>query len=158
MGRKRKPNAIRRAQGNPSKRQLPDEKDEIRTANGPGEPPHWLYPEAKIVWNQILDETKHLNLYQSLDRHHLAIFCQAVARNARAEQKLIATCEIVRQGSQPIPNPWLGIINKTADQVVKLGSELGLSPSSRARFSATAKANTPPTSPENANSLEEFNE
>lgn len=76
-----------------------------------------------------------LGLLTSIDETLLALLCQAVADFAEARGKLAEQGKIIMSpNGYPIINPWQSLSNKAYEQIVKVASEFGLSPSSRTRL------------------------
>lgn len=77
-----------------------------------------------------------MGLLSEVDRAALTGYCVAWGRLAEAEAKLRDEKQplvLVALGSgYPIQNPWVAIANKAMEQLIKFGSEFGMSPSSRA--------------------------
>lgn len=65
-GRKPKPTAVKKLEGNPGKRKL-NTKEPV-PAKGMPDCPEWLLPEAKKEWERLADPYKY-----SVSRHYLRI-------------------------------------------------------------------------------------
>jgi P27 family predicted phage terminase small subunit len=141
-GRKPVPTALRLIQGNPGNRPFnlnePEPVPAIPTC------PSHLCPSAKAEWKRVAREMKHLGMLSMLDRAVLAGYCQAYGRWVEAERKLQEMPMILKMPSGYIQqNPWLTIANKQIELMMKFGSELGLSPTTRSRVSTTRSASRP---------------
>jgi P27 family predicted phage terminase small subunit len=76
----------------------------------------------------------------------LALYCQAWARWVEAERSLEKYGVMVKSPNGfPMQSPYLAVANKAMEQMTKLLTEFGMSPSSRAR---AAVAPQPPEQPE----------
>jgi phage terminase small subunit len=136
MGRKRTPTALAALHGNPSKIRLPDA--EPVPTGALEEPPEWLTREQAESWRYALAHAPP-GLLRRLDRGMLTIWVVAEATHQRAVRLLEKRCGsdlMTTQGEQEIPSMYLSVINKQALLMIKVASELGFSPSARARVYA----------------------
>ena len=131
-GRKRKPTALKRRQGNPGKRAL-NNKEPRMDPQIPSCPPH-LKGEARREWNRTAELLRRIGLITLLDRAVLSAYCTAYADYVQACEQLNKSSAVIKgeEGGQ-YQNPWVAIKKRSMDQIVKIGSELGLTPSSRGR-------------------------
>jgi P27 family predicted phage terminase small subunit len=68
------------------------------------------------------------------DTSALELMCQVYGRMREAEEEVASEGMVVTTTSgNVIQNPYLGIVNRSADQLAKLYSEFGMTPSSRSR-------------------------
>lgn len=147
-GRKPKPTALREFEGNPGKRPL-----NKREPQPGGIPtcPSGLDPEAKKEWRRVSRELISTGVLTSVDRAILAAYCKAwslwhqatkefeeLRQKAAAEGK--SNLLFRTKTGYVAQHPLIGTINSAAEQIRKLGSELGLTPSSRARLSVEPQA------------------
>jgi P27 family predicted phage terminase small subunit len=141
-GRKPTPTALRLVQGNPGNRPLNHNEPEPEAVM-PTCPSH-LCPSAKAEWRRIGRQMQNLGMISLLDRAVLAGYCQAYGRWVEAERKLHEMPMLLKMPSGYIQhNPWLTIANKQLELMLKFGSELGLSPSTRSRVSVTTSKKRP---------------
>lgn len=137
-GRPKKPTALRKLEGNPSKRPYP--KNEPQPDLSIPDCPDWLLPEAKEEWERVAPQLNKLGLLTQLDRTALAAYCQSYAKWAEAERWLKEHGPVY-----PILNedgsvrylqqaPQVGIANQCLKQIRAFCSEFGLSPASRCRI------------------------
>lgn len=82
-GRKPKPLEVRRREGNPGRRPLPEDAPEPSAAI-PNCPPH-VQGEARREWHRIGVELVRLGLVARIDKAALAIYCQLWQRWIEAE-------------------------------------------------------------------------
>lgn len=138
-GRKPKPTALRRANGNPGKRAYnPDEP--LPPGTMPDCPPH-LSDEARDEWNRLAGTLHRIGILTFVDRGALAAYCQAWGRWVEAEEKLRELPAMVRTPSGHIQqNPWLSIANKQLEIMGRYMGELGITPSARSRVAAVRAA------------------
>jgi P27 family predicted phage terminase small subunit len=143
-GRKPKPTILKVIEGNPGKRDLPDDPVEPLSALPPA--PENLSPVAKEVWQRIGQELFTLRILTSLDLEVFEPFCEAVAtfRAARDELRRLAALPDIEskigrhlmlrtKNGNWVQTPLIGTMNCASDKIRVLAAELGLTPSSRAR-------------------------
>ena len=130
-GRKPKPTAIRKLQGNPSKR--PINKAEPQSQKK-AVMPEWLSEAAKSQWSVMSPKLEAAGLLTDLDEATLALYCEAFSRFRQASDALTREGTVTKAANGMLmQSPWLAIANKAHDQMVKLLIEFGMSPSSRSR-------------------------
>ena len=135
-GRKPKPTAVKKLEGNPGKRKLNTK--EPAPAKGMPDCPEWLLPEAKKEWERLADLMNQMGVLTEVDMAAFAGYCQAYARWKEAEEFITQHGTIVKTPSgywQQVPQvsiaqTYLKIMNKFAEQ-------FGLTPSSRSRIIAS---------------------
>ncbi len=143
-GRKPKPTALKKAEGNPGKRKLNER--EPKPAAGVGSPPVWLDDFAKTVWRRVVKELEAVGMLTRVDRDSLGCYCQAVSSLKTAREE-IAKDGITIQGLHgPVKNPACAVEKDAMTAIRQFGSEFGLTPASRARL----------TTPENKTETDEF--
>lgn len=127
-----KPTNLKILQGNPGKRQL--NKDEPRFPTGAEllKPPAYLSKYAKKEWKRIAPLLLKNNLLTEADISMLAAYCQAYHKWIENE-KLIRTYgyTTVTDKGNIVQRPEVSIANKSMDEMIKVGKEFGLTPSSR---------------------------
>ena len=143
-GRKPKPTAVKKLAGNPGKRPL--------NANEPRPPipestpyaPRHLNREAKKEWRRLTGILMDLGLYTEIDRAALAMYCQAWGRWVAAERHLAVEGEMLTsQNGYVYQNPWRHEANKAQDQMRRMMTEFGMTPSSRSRFNLPGEQEGP---------------
>ena len=85
-GRKPKPTAIKKLEGNPGKRKL-NTKEPI-PAKGMPECPEWLLPEAKREWERLADLMNQMGVLTEVDMAAFAAYCQSYARWKEAQEHI----------------------------------------------------------------------
>lgn len=137
-GRKPKPTALKRLQGNAGKRKLKDipQFGELQNV----EPPEWLTPLAVKMWQTVMPELLSIKVLTIADIHNVEAFCMAYARWREAEDILTERGLVIEtpMGSL-IKNPAATIVAEAKKQMVQFGSLLGLDPSSRERLTGSAQ-------------------
>ncbi|HQY89613.1 MAG TPA: phage terminase small subunit P27 family, partial [Tepidisphaeraceae bacterium] len=103
--------------------------------NLPLDPPEYLNTEAARKWRQLEPYLSNLLIAGRIDTDVLAQYCVVYARWREAEMKVEETGGLVvgMPNGYPGPNPYLSIVDKTLDQLHKIGQQLGLTPASRTR-------------------------
>ena len=139
-GRKPKPTALRRHEGNPGKRGF-NADEPVPPPGCPDCPPHLSRP-AQEEWDRLGPELARMGVLTLADRAAFAAYCQAWARWVEAEERLKTLPAMVRTPNGHVQqNPWLAVANKQLELMGRYMTELGLTPASRSRI-------TVPPSPE----------
>lgn len=132
-GRKPKPTAVKKREGNNGGRKL--NRKEPKTVQGSFVPPAWLTGRALAEWKRIVPILKSMGTFSDSDRTALEIYCKAYQRWRQAEEAIDKTGLVMRSPSGYIQQaPHVGLARKYADQVARLAAEFGLTPSSRSRI------------------------
>jgi P27 family predicted phage terminase small subunit len=124
-GRKRKPTALRLLDGKHSERTnhdepIPDERELIA--------PDWLDTAARSKWDELVGIC---HWFTAADADMLAVYCDAWSHYLAAQR--IATAPVLKtEDGRIIKNPALTALKEAWAQLRSSGSELGLSPASRA--------------------------
>jgi len=138
-GRKPTPTHLRILRGNPGKRPL-NEREAKPLAAIPDPPAH-LTVSALEEWNRIAPLLLEQGLLTNLDRAGLAAYCVAYGRWAEAEERVRKLGVLVKSPNGfPVHSPYLAVANRAMEQMQKMLTEFGMSPSSRSR----ARAETQP--------------
>lgn len=134
-GRKPKPTAVKRLEGNPGKRPL-NRFEPVPESIAP-ECPDWLTQEAKEEWHRLVDKMVNLGTLTEMDMAAFAGYCQSYARWKEAEEFIEKHGTIVKTPSgywQQVPQ--VSIAQTNLKIMLKFCSEFGLTPSSRSRMIA----------------------
>lgn len=134
-GRKPKPTAVKKLEGNPGKRKL-NTKEPV-PAKGMPDCPEWLLPEAKKEWERLADLMNQMGILTEVDMAAFAAYCQSYARWKEAQEHIDSegsTFETDKGYQQQ--TPWVGIANTNQKLMLQAASEFGLTPSSRSRIVA----------------------
>jgi P27 family predicted phage terminase small subunit len=137
QGRRPKPTAIKELEGNPGKRTL--NKSEPKPGRLSRAPvcPAFLKGLARAQWNKMAPELARLGVLTKIDLDALARYCLIYQRWREAEievKRLGVVCKTVK--GNLVQNPWLSVANRSNEQLNKLATEFGLTPSSRSKVSA----------------------
>jgi len=134
-GRKPKPTALKRLNGNPGKRAL-NHAEPQPPPGLPDCPPH-LSEVAREEWHRLAQALHDMGVLTIADRAALAAYCQAYGRWVEAEEKMKATPPMVRTPSGYVQqSPWMSVANKQLELMGRYMTELGLTPASRSRIIA----------------------
>ena len=139
-GPKPKPTAMKRAQGNPGRRPLPENEPEPTT--GIPEPPPHLSGYALDEWNHQSAELDRMGVLTRIDGAALAAYCTSYGRWVEAELKLQEQGDVIedKKGNPTKRNPWLIVAHQAHDKMIKVAAEFGLTPSSRTRIKVVPQA------------------
>ena len=134
-GRKPKPTALKRAQGNPGKRAL--NHAEPQPPDGMPSCPVHLSDVAREEWDRVAQVLHDMGVFTVVDRAGLAAYCQAYGRWVEAEEKLAQGPALIKSPSGHVQqSPWMGIANKQLELMGRYMAEFGMTPASRTRVAA----------------------
>ncbi len=136
-GRKPKPTALKKLEGNPGKRKLNTK--EPMLGKGMPECPKWLLPEAKKEWDRLCVKLSEMGVLTEIDMAALAAYCQLYARWKEAQEHIDfegSTFETEKGYQQQ--TPWVGIANTNQKLMMQAASEFGLTPSASSRIMAAS--------------------
>jgi P27 family predicted phage terminase small subunit len=134
-GRRPKPTAIRRIEGNRGKRAW--NHDEPQPPDGIPRCPAYLAPVARTEWRRVARALYDMGVLTTLDRAALAAYAQSYAKWVEAEQKLKETPPLLKTPSGYVQqSPWIGIANKQLELMGRYMTELGMTPAARSRVAA----------------------
>ena len=131
-GRRPKPTALKEMEGNPGKRPLnsrePSPLGDLYAA------PEWMTESQREGWAYAITHAPY-GLLKQLDRSILAIWVVAEDLHREAAEKIDQYGLLTKSPNAglPLQSPYLAILNKQAQIMLKAGAELGFSPSSRTR-------------------------
>jgi len=95
-------------------------------------PPIDLRPEARAVWERVVDALGHTGVLTSADKDILRLYSEAFARYLDAEAMLAKTGPLLKgRDGNFVKNPLHQIVRDNADAVKKYARELGLTPAAR---------------------------
>jgi P27 family predicted phage terminase small subunit len=99
---------------------------------GPLTAPEDLRPEARVVWERVIDAIGHTGVLTSADKDLLRLYCETLVRYTEAEGMLSKTGPLIRgRDGNLVKNPLHQIVRDNADSVKKYARELGLTPAAR---------------------------
>ncbi len=133
-GRKPKPSAIRRRDGNPGKRGY-NQAEPVPPEGVPTCPEH-LSPVAQEEWHRLAQTLHDMGVFTTVDRAALAAYAQCYGRWVEAEERLRETPTLFKTPSGYVQqSPWLGISNRQLELMGRYMTELGMTPAARSRIS-----------------------
>ena len=137
-GRKPKPTALKKLEGNPGKRPLNDleplpQVTMLRC-------PNWLETEAKKEWRRLAPVLISAGILTSADAVPFAGYCQAYARWREAEEQVSRLGMVYKEKDteRVRPNPYIAIARAAFAEVKSLAAEFGLTPANRTAIIANA--------------------
>jgi P27 family predicted phage terminase small subunit len=137
-GRKKTSAKILQLRGNPGRRRINDAEPKPET--GVPKKPDFLTETAKKYWNYHAKRLDKAGILSRVDLGILAAYCTAVATLDKAEKMLAEhgyTQTTLQSGEKK--SPWVLIAKEARDQIRSIGSELGVTASSRARIKVETK-------------------
>ena len=134
-GRKPKPSALKRLEGNPGKRPL-NELEPVPPVMELCCPEHML-PEAKNEWKRLAPILMSMGLLTAADAVPFEGYCTAYARWLEAQEEITRHGSIYKDSEGRIrPNPYIAIANQQMREIKSLAAEFGLTPSNRSAMIA----------------------
>jgi P27 family predicted phage terminase small subunit len=137
-GRRPQPTAIKLLRGNPGKRRLNDREPTIDRADPSFDnPPAELAGDlaASTEWKRVAPLLRAAGLVSQSERSALTALCQQWSRYLAAHAQIIELGMVLTVSKRKIPiqNPYLSVADRALSHCHRLWSELGLTPSGRAR-------------------------
>jgi len=132
-GRKPKPTALKKLEGNPGKRPLNENEPKPKIAISGC--PDWLDNEAKEEWERMGSILQNMGILTEIDTTAFAGYCQAYARWKEAEKFLSqygSTFKTPNGYLQQVPQ--VSIAQTNLKLVLKFCEQFGLTPSARSRI------------------------
>jgi P27 family predicted phage terminase small subunit len=121
----------------PGKRPL--NTDEPRPEVAIPECPIELGPLARREWDRLAAELATLRILTNLNRAALVAYCGAYAMWAEATEAIQKYGTMVKAPSgYPQQSPYVAIVNRQAEIMIRIASEFGFTPASRGRISTPA--------------------
>jgi P27 family predicted phage terminase small subunit len=87
-GRKPKPTAVKKLEGNPGKRKLNNK--ELDPQKRMPACPDWLMPEAKKEWERLAELMNQMDVLTEADMAAFAAYCQSYVRWKEAQEHIIS--------------------------------------------------------------------
>lgn len=130
-GRKPKPSVVKKLEGNRGRRPL-NKREPKPSAPLTLSPPDWLQPVALEYWRRLAPRLQKIGLLTELDIDLLAMLCDAWQRkhDARKTIEEVGAYHFTESGFV-VAHPALAQEHKATEQIRKLNSDLGLTPSAR---------------------------
>ena len=134
-GRKPKPTALKKLEGNPGKRPL--NTMEPTPPNVSIHCPQYLLPDARKEWKRLAPILIQMGLLTAADVVPFAAYCTAFARWKEAEEEISRHGSIYKDDDGRIrPNPFIAIANQQMREIKSFAADFGLTPSNRAAMIA----------------------
>ena len=144
MSARKKPTEIKKLEGNPGRRPLPDSEPEYAPVMVDAEPPEVLTTEAgRKLWRGLLPALASIGVLQETDLQTMTRYCRTWGRYVEVERLI----DDMDSGGHPvhkylqttvnmniIQNPLIGVSNRCSDMLLKLEAEMGLTPAARSRI------------------------
>ena len=103
--------------------------------------PKELPPLAVEEWNRIVGELTVLGVLSRFDRGPLAIYCGAYAAWAVAFEAMQKYGMMIKSPTgYPVQSPYMAIMNRQAEIMLRIASEFGFTPASRSRNFSYSKS------------------
>ncbi|MFZ1793851.1 MAG: phage terminase small subunit P27 family [Anaerolineae bacterium] len=131
-GRKPAPTATKKLEGNPGKRKL--NADEPRFDRASTAPPEHLSGVAKSKYEELVLQLSANNVITVVDVGALEAYCEAYATWLESKKEAAKRPVILNSRNDSVMNPQMRIANMAVQQMIKLASELGITPASRSRI------------------------
>lgn len=131
-GRKPVATHLKLMRGNPGKRAL--NKNEPLPVGDLLDPPEWMSAGQKSSWNYAIENAPH-GLLKKLDRSVLSawVVAEDLHRQAAGMIEKFGILTKAPNTGLPIQSPYLPVVNKQAQILLRAAEQLGFSPSSRSR-------------------------
>jgi P27 family predicted phage terminase small subunit len=102
--------------------------------------PAELPPLAREEWSRIVGELIALGALSKFDRGPLAIYCGAYAMWAEAMKALEEFGTMTKSPTgYPVQSPYVAIVNRQAELMLRIAGEFGFTPASRSRHLSYTK-------------------
>ncbi|GAA0434492.1 phage terminase small subunit P27 family [Virgibacillus salarius] len=131
-----KPARLQLLQGNPAKKNVDklkrraEQEEKMKMSADHVIPPSWLNDTAKKEFKRLADLLLSVELINDADVGHLALYCDAYSQYLSFKRQVKSKGMWV-DGK---PNPFILRMKDAAAQMRSFASDLGLSPSARARL------------------------
>ena len=130
-GRKPKPTALKLVEGNPGKRKINGKEPKPR--GNLYDAPKWLTEQQHEGWEYAI-ESAPFGLLKRIDRSALVAWVVAEDLHRQGVEKLNGGAMLIKTpNGMPVQSPYLSIVNKQAQIMMKAASEMGFTPASRSR-------------------------
>ena len=142
-GRKPKPTWLRVISGNPGRRPL--NAAEPLPTGLLSKPPEWLTASQRAIWESALASAP-LGLLHATDESVFTVWVVAADLHRNASEKIAQSGTVVRMphSNMAVQSPWVSVLNKQAQIMLKACAEMGFTPSARTRVISAERALTHP--------------
>ena len=105
--------------------------------------PPELGPQARLEWERIAGELIKLGILSSFDRGRLAAYCCAYALWIEGMDMVQKHGAMIKSpNGYPMQSPYLSHANKQFEIMMKIATEFGFTPASRARIFTYSQKNS----------------
>jgi len=150
-GRRPQPTKLRILRGNPSKTKINPHEPEPPTVDESFDiPPAELDGDVLAIaeWKRVAPILRVCGLVSQAERPAIIALCQQWSRYLDAQAKVRSLGMVVQdRNREPMTNPYLDVADKALSHCHRLWSEMGLTPSGRARVSRLPTGRVPPVTP-----------
>lgn len=130
-GPPRKPNELKRLQGNPGKQKLPELATVVNLPQITDAPVH-LSDVSRQLWDDIRNRATWIS---ETDRSTLQLLCEKFDRRARLIANLDSSDPVLyTDKGYAYANPLVGMISTIENEIFKILGSLGLTPSDRSKL------------------------
>jgi P27 family predicted phage terminase small subunit len=114
-------------------------KNEPQPREGIPDPPDWMEPDARAVWDYTVPELTAMRLITPADRDALAAYCQWTVQFHRATRVVNATGLLIKNRERDgiVKNPAAQLQRDAGTMMAKYAAEFGLTPRARAEITLT---------------------
>jgi P27 family predicted phage terminase small subunit len=140
--------AKKRNEQNASKEELTDLEKRPVPADEPKsvsvvECPPELGPTARQEWDRLAPELAAEGRLTPLDRGPLAVYCAAYALWAESVEALQKYGAVIKSPTgYPVQSPYLSMVNRQVEIMIRIAIEFGFTPASRSRVPSTPKSSS----------------
>jgi len=131
-GRRPKPTALKKLQGNPGHRRL-NELEPVPAAVAPP-CPAFIQGAARQHWDEVAPELEAMGVLSRIDGPMLAAYCEAFAQWRKALDMLKLGYVLKTASGYPLLSPYVTVAEKSLRTMRAIASEFGMTPSSRSRL------------------------
>ena len=136
-GPRPKPTALKKLDGNPGKRPLPEGEPMPQISSSVPLPPKTLDAVAKAEWNRTAANLYKLGLLTENDLTAFMGYCVCFSHWVNALKEIEKNGVLIKaQSGFPVQSPWISIANKSMVEMRKWLVEFGMTPSSRTGINA----------------------
>lgn len=137
-GAKPKPTHLKVIAGNPGRRPL--NKREPKPAGDLKDAPEWMTDSQKSIWAKAI-RSAPAGLLKELDESVLVTWVVAADLHRQASENVarFGLLTTTPNTGEEIQSPYLPIVNRQAQIMLKAAAEMGFTPSSRSRVSMDAE-------------------
>jgi P27 family predicted phage terminase small subunit len=103
--------------------------------------PPELPPVARQEWDRIVGELIALGVLSKFDRGPLAVYCGAYAIWTEAMEAIQKYGTMIKSPTgYPVQSPYVAIVNRQAEMMMRIAGEFGFTPAARSRSFSYSKS------------------